>query len=97
MDDNLANEALEELKAQMIKMGADDDQVESQISKLQDVIIVKTIANLCDQQPPPHKLVGDDELAEYINNNFKKPEIKAALVATTREVLDKYLKAIDLT
>lgn len=96
MDNNLANEALEELKLQMKNMGASDSQVESQISKLQDVIIVKTIANLCDQQPPPQKLVSDDELAEYINNNFNKSEIKTVLVTTTQDVLEKYLNAMGL-
>lgn len=97
MSDNLAKEALNELKLQMKKVGASDYQVESQISKLQDVIVVKTIANLCAQLPPPQKLAGDDELAEYINSNFKKSDIKTILVATTQDVLDKYLSALGLS
>lgn len=96
MDDNLANEALVELKMQMKKMGASDDQIELQIYKLQDIILAKAIVNLCDQQPPPRKLLSDDELAEYINRSFKKSEIRTTLANTTRDVLEKYLNAMGL-
>lgn len=82
------------LKAYLKKSGSSDSQVTSQISKLGDLIVLKTIQELLSQRPPQNKLVGDDEAAEYIRDTFSADEMSQVLEQTTNNVIRDYLAAI---
>ncbi|MCC7543343.1 hypothetical protein IT415_01380 [bacterium] len=85
---------LDQLKTHLLERGANNEQVNQQVGKLGDVIVLETLATLLSQRPPSEKLANDDAAAEYIRTNFSSEEISQQLEETATDLVQEYLTAI---
>lgn len=98
MQDKLSPEIfLKELREYFRSRGFSDEEFQSQIKELGELITLSTFERLLKQKPPAKKLSSEEETVTYLQETFSQEEIQKVMKEEGKTLSQRYFEEVTKT
>ena len=100
MDNNLKleiSQRLYALKAEYMKDGKfSEADLQKDLDDLNSLVNMQALGKLFELKPPSEMLKSEEEIAQYIDANFDKEELRSVIYSAADEVFSGWLASIGM-